>query len=367
MRRIVLVLPSLDTGGTERQAVATALALAAAGHGITVAVLTGGGPMTGDLQAAGIPIQVLGPGRLAAIAALWRLAQQWGADAVYGYLPTANLVCATLKAMPWRPRIVFGIRTAGLPLHEYPAVVRLAYGLQGWAARWLADLVICNSEAARAEFLACGLPTGKVRAVPNGIDTSRFRPDAEARAAQRAEWGLAPDAVAIGLPARIDPLKDHATFLAAAGILARCHAQARFFCIGGGDPAARQRLERQAAGLGLDGRLTWTGGLADMTRALNGLDVVTLTSRVEGFPNALAEAMACGLPCVGTQVGDVAALLGDAGLVVPPGDPVALAEAWDGLMEGETRQRMGAAGRHRVEAEYGLAALASRTLRAMEL
>jgi glycosyltransferase involved in cell wall biosynthesis len=156
----------------------------------------------------------------------------------------------------------------------------------------------------------------------NGIDTAALAlttPDARARA--RASLALQADEVAVGMIARLDPMKDHPTFLRAMAQVA-ANRRTRAVLAGPPDGPARKRLEALAAELGIADRLLWLGPVARVENLYPALDVVCLPSAYgEGLPNVIGEAMACGIPCVATDVGDCRVLLDGFGSVVAPGSP----------------------------------------------
>jgi glycosyltransferase involved in cell wall biosynthesis len=163
--------------------------------------------------------------------------------------------------------------------------------------------------------------------IPNGVDTGRFAPDPDARAAVRSEWGVGQNEVLVGMVARLDPMKDHRNFLKAAARLGSRRPGTRFVCIGDGPPEYRQALVQEARDLCLEARLTWTGTRDDMPRVYNALDIAVSSSAYgEGTANTIIEAMATGVPCVVTEVGDSAAIVGSLGWVCPPSDSAALAD-----------------------------------------
>ena len=160
--------------------------------------------------------------------------------------------------------------------------------------------------------------------------------------------------------ARVDPMKDHPTFVEAATVLTDAAPEARFVLIGAGTDEPGSALDRAIAASGIGGRFVRLGRRRDVGRLHATLDIAALSSAFgEGFPNVLAEAMACGVPCVATDVGDSASIVGDTGLIVPPGDAQALAAAWVALRcEGrDTRAARGAAARRRVADRYALATM----------
>jgi len=186
------------------------------------------------------------------------------------------------------------------------------------------DLIIANSRAGREFASAHGFPVAKIRVVPNGIDTERFRPNAGLRLQQRNAWGINDKHIVVGIVARLDPMKGHATFLRAASIASNQLPQLRFLCVGEGPED--QRLKRFTLELGIEESVLFTG-FADPVAAFNALDLMCSCSITEGFSNAIAEAMACGITCIVTDVGDSALLVGTTGDVVPPSDEESLARA----------------------------------------
>jgi glycosyltransferase involved in cell wall biosynthesis len=318
---------ALTIGGAERQFAQLAAGLAGRGHAVTLATFYQGDAFAANLAETGVRFISLGKrGRWDVLPFLRRLRAEvahLAPDVVYSFLTPANLLTAALRFLPHK--LVWGFRASDLELRHYDPVFRVATGLERRLAG-TADLVITNSEAARRDALARGLAARRLEVVPNGIDVAAFRPFAPpARRAARAALGLDGDGPVIGMVARLDPMKDHETFLRALRRLPERHV-----AVVAGPPAGpgRARLEAHAAALGLAARLRWLGPVADVREVYAALDVLCLPSAFgEGFPNVLGEAMACGLPCVATDVGDCRAILDGLGPVAPPRDPDALAAA----------------------------------------
>jgi glycosyltransferase involved in cell wall biosynthesis len=198
--------------------------------------------------------------------------------------------------------------------------------------------------------------------IPNSFDTECFRPDTGARRG-RAELGISDDAVALLLPARYDAMKDHANFLAAAAKLAGRHPEAQFALAGTGAEPGNRELSEAIAAHGLGERIRLLGERRDIEALYPAFDIVTLSSAFgEGFPNVLGEAMACGVPCVATDIGDAAAIIGDCGIVVPARNPEALAAGWQRVMGlgAEGHEALGARARARIVEHYDLAAVLAR-------
>jgi glycosyltransferase involved in cell wall biosynthesis len=216
-------------------------------------------------------------------------------------------------------------------------------------------LAIANSVAGRRAHEALGYRPRRWEIVPNGFDTERFRPDPARRRAARQSLGFADAHRVIGMVARVDGMKDHAVFLDAASRVAAREPDARFVLVGAGTEA----LPLPANLAGVARALGERGAVETLLPAL---DLHVLASKGEGFPNALGEAMACGVPCVASDVGDAAAIIADTGSVVPPQDAPALAAAILALLARgpQELQRLGGAARARVVARYSLGAMVRR-------
>ena len=371
--QVMHVVTSLNVGGAET-VLARLVAGDAAGavsHGVVS--LKPGGALRARLESDGISVRDLGvernrdtPGGLARLAAAIRDARP---AVVHSWLYHADLLATLALALSGRrraTRLVWGVRCSDMDMRRYARGSRLVLTLLPRLSSRV-DLVLCNSEAGRAVHERLGYRPARWRVVPNGVDVERFRPRPDERAAIRAELGLNDEQFVVGMCARVDPMKDHATFVKAAAAFAGTAPEARFVLIGGGTDEPGSALERMIAAAGLSGRFVRLGLREDIPLLHAALDVATLSSAFgEGFPNVLAEAMACGVPCAATDVGDSAAIVGSTGFVVPPRDPEALAAAWAELRsEGrDARAARGAEARRRIAERYGLAAMidAYRTL-----
>jgi glycosyltransferase involved in cell wall biosynthesis len=326
---IALLIRSLNYGGAERQLVLLAKGLHECGHQVRVMVLYPNGPLEKDLHQAGVPIRSLNKrGRWDAAGFFLRLIrslQEEKPDTLYSYLAVPNLFTVILKPLFPRIKMIWGVRASNVDLSRYDWLARLTYWLERRLSRF-ADLIIVNSRSGFDHAAAHGFPKNKMVVIPNGIDTERFFPDPAARELVRKEWGVSENEKLIGLVGRLDPMKDHPTFLRAAALLAQERADVRFVCVGDGPADYRQKLHALCKDLGLADRVIWAGTRADMPAVYNALDIAASSSYGEGFPNVIGEAMACGISCVVTDVGDSAMVVGGIGIVVKSKDPLALAK-----------------------------------------
>jgi glycosyltransferase involved in cell wall biosynthesis len=276
-------------------------------------------------------------------------------DVLHSYI--SNLV--TVSVQPFFPsmRIVWGVRSSHLDFARYDWLFRVSYKLSCLLAR-SADLIIANSHAGRQGHVADGYPAEKTVVIPNGIDTARFRRNPDARERIRVEWRISENEELIGLVGRLDPMKDHETFLQAAVRLSQARPTARFVCVGDGRPAYRAALHKRARALELSDRILWAGMRSDMADIYSALDLLVNCSYGEGFSNVIGEAMACGVPCVATDVGDSRLIIGSLGALVPAKDPVALTT---GMQQVLGRRLPPAEIRRRIVEHFSLEALVRAT------
>ncbi len=309
--------------------VALARELHSRGHSLLVTAFYPGGPLVKDLCESGVRVVTLNKkGRWDVFGFLRRLialVRHEKPDVLYAYLPVPNLLSVLLKPIFPKVRMVWGVRASNVDFNQYDWLARAVFRLECLFSRF-ADLIIVNSNAGRNYHVAQGFPESKMVVIPNGIDTVRFKPDSVARSKARAEWGIKENEKLVGLVARIDPMKDHPTFLKAAELLIRESPDIRFVCVGDGPEPYKSDVLKLASDLGFGGKIVWTGSRSDMPDVYNALDVAVSSSYGEGFPNVLGEAMACGVPCVATDVGDSAWIVADTGVVVAPRNPEILAQ-----------------------------------------
>jgi glycosyltransferase involved in cell wall biosynthesis len=305
------------------------------------------------------------PGRLnaAGLYRAFRLLRTLKPDVLQTWLYHADLAGLLAGTLARVPAIAWNIRCAALDPRDHPATLPLLLRALAWASR-RPSAVVSNSAAGLRAHEQLGYRPRRWAIIPNGFDTERYKPCGTARRDFRREIGVGDDVPLVGLVARAHPMKDHATFLAAAAIVAARRPDAQFVAAGRGVPESAA-IAGLVTRLGLGGRAHLLDERHDTWRVLAALDVAVSSSYSEAFPNVVGEAMACGTSAVVTDVGDSALIVGAAGRVVPPRDPKALAEAIVELLSMETaaRQTLGVAGRARIIEEYSISAIASRYLR----
>ncbi len=161
--------------------------------------------------------------------------------------------------------------------------------------------------------------------IKNGFDTDKFKPVPDADNRIRREWGVSKDEKLIGIVGRVIPGKGFDIFIKAAASVLKNRKDVRFVCVGDGDESYKRHLENLSRELKLSSYLVWAGARSDMTSVFNSMDILCSASYAGGFQSVIGEAMACGVPCVVTDVGDSAKIVGDTGIVVPYDNPEMLA------------------------------------------
>ncbi|HEU0277492.1 MAG TPA: glycosyltransferase [Rhodanobacteraceae bacterium] len=362
--RIAHVITGLGPGGAQAALLRLVQTLGAPDFEHVVIALGDEGPLSAPLAAAAEVRHLhMRPGRLwpQDVVRLRALLHAGRFEVIQAWMYHANLMAVMAG---WRARapLVWNIRHSLATLANEKRSTR-------WVIRAGARLsrrpsrIIFNAAVSRAQHLALGYAGTRAVVIPNGFDTDAFAPAPAPRARVRAELGLAPEALAIGLVARVHPMKDHANFLAAAECFATTHPDAVFVLAGQGADADNAALGAEIDRHHLRARIRLCGRRADIAAIDNALDVaVSASAWGEAFPNATAEAMACGVPCVVTAVGDAPTIVADTGVVVPPRDSAALCAAWSRLAAtgAAGRRALGARARQRVIDHYGLASGARR-------
>ena len=358
--KIVFLMRTLNQGGAQRQLVALARGLKERHHSVHVIVFYANGFFENELRTSGIDVHVLHrKGRWNVVSLWWQMIQivrELNPDILHGYLETPNVCAALLRRYIPTAKVVFGIRASAIDYEQYDFVIRVMNWIEARASHY-ADLVIANSHAGAADAIRAGFPSDKVMVIFNGIDTEYFAPNAEAGRRIRHQWRIKDDESLIGVVGRLDPKKDHATFLSAAAKLKQPNI--KFVCIGIGEPGFE--LRQLAESLKLQDRLQWIAPQSAMSDVYNALDVMCLSSSFgEGFPNVIGEAMACGVPCVVTNSGDSALVIGDLGEVVAAGDDERMAEAINKSLN-QNRQTISIRLRQRVIENFSLQELITKT------
>jgi glycosyltransferase involved in cell wall biosynthesis len=312
------------------------------------------GPVAARIKSAGVPLSSLGMKRgragIGDLLRAMRALRSERPDIVQCWMYHADLLGLLAGRLAGVKRVVWNLRCTDMRSALASArLLRLLARVSSWP-----DAVIVNSEAGRALHAQLGYRPRRFVLIANGVDTERFQPRLSERETLRQALGLSREARAVALVARLHPMKDHASFIAAASRVAARRPEAVFFFIGEGCTDASPMLRALIGGAGLQARVRLLGPRLDMERLYPALDAVALSSLYgEGFPTVLIEALASGVPCVATDVGDSARIVGPAGVIVPPNDAEALAQGIEAVLA-RGRDAYCAEARARADAQFGL-------------
>lgn len=363
---IVHVIPGLETGGAEMMLVKLLGGTNRARWRPRVLSLRDRGTLGKRVEDLGVPLRTLGiqggmPGPRAVLA-LRRDLRAFEPTVLQGWMYHGNLAALAGRVlMASRVPVLWCVRST---VFDFASEKRLTAGVVRLGALVSRHVtrIIYNSHTSAKQHAELGFAATRAMVIPNGFDTEVFLPSESARAAFRRRLNVTEDVILVGRVARYHPMKDYPGFLKAAAILSAHHANVRFVLAGTGVDANNPELVGQVRSLGLGDRVHLLGEIPEIPELLSALDIACSSSAYgESFPNVLGEAMACGVPCVTTDLGDSAWVLGTAGQIVPPLDPAALAAACGKLVDlgTEGRNRLGAIGRSRVVHEFSLERIVS--------
>jgi glycosyltransferase involved in cell wall biosynthesis len=281
--------------------------------------------------------------------ALSRIIHKTRPDILYGILGDACTLALIHGRVFGKHRVVWGLRATNMDFSQYSLSSGWIYRLNAYLSKWV-DRIIANSWTGSKYHVGQGYARDRIVVICNGIDTEHFRHQPEKGAGLRRTWGVGHDTPLIGRVGRLDPMKDYPTFLKAAAILAGRRSDVHFVIVGGGPDQMLNDLKALSGSLGLDECVLWLGPSEDLPPIYSACAFTSSSSFGEGFPNVVAESLACEVPCVATNVGDSARVVGPGGIIVPAKNPVALAEAWEQIlsMPQEKRQQMGQEGRKHI-------------------
>jgi glycosyltransferase involved in cell wall biosynthesis len=325
-----------------------------------VVSLTDIGKLGPQLQSNGVKVYSLGMRSAFDIPlVLWRLVRlirTTRPDIVQTWMYHADLLGGLAARMAGNRHVIWGIRTTDVRAGGSSATVIVRW-LCARLSNWVPQMIVCAAEASRQSHIAVGYDAKKMVVVPNGYDFSWLKASFEERQLLREQCGINQDDVVVGSLGRFHAVKDQENFVRAASLLAPQYPQLRFLMLGRGLDWDNAQLVDWIVSTGFKDRFILLGERKDVPQCLAAMDIFCLHSRTEGFPNVLAEAMAMGLPCITTDVGDAAMLLADTGVVVPKENSAALAQGVEKLLalDLDARHALGVRAKARVEAEFSMA------------
>lgn len=358
---VLHVITGLSTGGAERALYNVLAGGLAKSSNVAVLSLLDEGTYGSLIRDLGVPVYTLGmrrglPGPNA-LRQLKTIMSDIGPDVVQGWMYHGNLAAslATWIAPGRRARLAWNIRQTLYSLEGEKALTRQVIRANRWVSG-NADAIVYNSNVSREQHEHFGFASRVGQLIPNGFNTAELQPDPKRGRIMRAALAISPEATVIGHVARLHPMKDHASFLRAAVAVMWNRPDVVALLVG-------REVTRDSTILTgivppeLADRFYFTGERRDVSDLMRAMDVFCQSScRSEAFPNVLGEAMALGVPCVATNVGDSRDIVGETGQIVPPSDSAALADALATMTERTPAERtsLGGEARARIEARYAL-------------
>lgn len=363
--KIAFIITTLSVGGAETMLL-NLLRRLNSNFRPTVIVLAENDAIGIQIQELGIPVIALNMRRNipdpAAFFRLIRILHDLHPDIVHTWMYHADLIGGLAARLAGIKAVIWGIRHASLDVDKVKLRTRLIVRVCSFLSHWLPEKILCNSGAAKSFHEGIGYSKNKIFIIPNGFDVARFKPDAVARSELRRDLGVPGEATLVGMIARFDPLKNHLGFINAAALLHRQFPNVHFLMAGREVSPDNPVLTKAIARTGIPGFFHLIGERHDVHRLMASLDVLASPSHGESFPNVLGEAMSCGIPCVTTDAGDSARIVGDTGLVVRGNDFV---EFCDGMkitmnMPVSERVELGRRARLRIEGHFEIAGIVRR-------
>lgn len=361
------VITTLGPAGAETMLCRLISAMAGSRFENDVVSLTGILDLADRMEGIGVRVRTLGmKKRVPNPLLVMRLAswiRELRPDVIHTWMYHANLVGSLAARLAGNVPVIWAIHHSALDPRVDKRRTMIVSRTCAFFSRTLPARIICCSEASLRIHRKLGYGPDKLEVIPNGFDLHQVKPDSAARLSVREELGVPSNSLLIGMAARFHPQKDHRNFLWAAAKLHKQEPEVHFVFCGLHMHWQNAQLVGWIEAAGLRNYCHLLGVRQDMPRLFAGMDIATTSSRSgEAFPIVIGEAMACGTPCVVTDVGDSAVIVDETGIVVPPENPEALAEGWRKLIIAgpEVRRRLGMAARRRVQQHYALPKIVER-------
>jgi glycosyltransferase involved in cell wall biosynthesis len=327
---IVHIITGLNNGGAE--AVLFRLVTHDRSNRHIVISMLGMGKYGTLLREAGILVRCLnmpkGKISLKGLIYLWKLIRRIEPYAIQTWMYHADLIGGVIARIAGHQNLIWGIRNStlvpGLTSRTTIFIARLCASL----SYILPHKIITCAQSAMDVHVALGYSSSKFVVIPNGYDFQQFRPDSGARKKMRLGWGIDGKIAVLGMVARFDPQKDVDNLFQSLKIAYDSNPNFHCVLIGSGMDKGKNQLIETLTRNQLENKVTLLGPHNNIAAVMNALDVHILSSKFgEAFPNVLAEAMACGTPCISTDVGDAKIILNSTGWIVPPQSPQSLSDA----------------------------------------
>ena len=368
--RVIHIITSLETGGAQWVLVQLIQQLKLHGHEQSVISMKPNGEMAQNIVDLGIPVYQIPFSRhtfLQARSQSERIISSFQADIIQSWLYHADFLTIFLRNRKKIP-IVWGIHHSYEPhgQNRLKSSTKNIVKINALFSNIIPRKIICCSRSAMKSHSRIGYAESKMVYIPNSVDVNRFKPDPESRMILRSELGLSSEIQIIGYIARYHPQKDHATFFNAANLLLEKMENTHFVLVGDQMDAVNPEIQRYMISNIKPSHFHFLGRRTDIPMITAGLDVATLSSSGdEAFPLTVVEAMACGIPCVATDVGEINEMIGSSGIIVPTQNPYALSKGWLNILTHNPDERavLGRVARDRVLDFFTMETMAKRYIK----
>ncbi len=358
---VVFVITGLNTGGAEMMLYKFLSRINRDKFSPTVIAMLEGGIFVERIQALNIPVYSLGMQEgipnPKAILKLRQLLKQIQPDIIQGWMYHANLIALLTNILSQRKVPVFwSIHHSVESLKAEKTTLAVTIKLTALLSQQV-EQVVFSAEKGKNQHLRLGYCSDNAIAISDNFDISKYKPTSEPQFDLREFLNLPESSILVGSIARYHPMKDHANLIQAAALIVNENPEIHFILVGPNVDEKNPVLTEQIEQLGITQRVHLLGERQDIPVLMTSLDIFTTSSAYgESFPNVLGEAMSCQIPCVSTNVGDSETIVGDTGVVVPPRDSQALAEAWRQLilLGKDGRKELGQKARKRIETYFDL-------------
>jgi glycosyltransferase involved in cell wall biosynthesis len=362
--RVLRLINGLQQGGAEESLRKLLVATRQTDAESLVVSLGSDGALRAEIERTGASVIEMGLTRIPSpikLLTMMRLVRAWKPDVIEGWMVHANVLALLLRWARPRARVIWNVRTS-LALSAERPLTRVLTRLGVVLSRRV-EAIVYNSEVSARQHEAIGYSADRTHVIPNGFDTDEFRVARDRQVAARSRWGLPPSAKIIGHVGRWHADKDHATLLAAFARVKVGRPDCVLVMAGAGLDRLNAALMSEIDRHQLRDAVVLLGSVRSPSELYPAFDAFALTSIREGIPNVLGEALACGVPCVSTDVGGCREIIG-ASAVFPVGDAGALADALTALIDEPEpeRARRAAEGRRRIVESFSLGAYGRRYL-----
>jgi glycosyltransferase involved in cell wall biosynthesis len=363
--KITHIITGLAADGAETALYHLLAALDRREYQSEVISLTDRGATALKIEALGVPVRALGMMRSVpnplAIRRIAKILRRSSPHIVHTWMYHSNLLGGLAAQAAGGIPVIWGIHHSRIDSSDTKRFTVWTVRACAWFSKQLPARIICCANSSEIAHIQLGYDPDKMEVIYNGINSEMFRPNSEARVALRSVLGIPPDALLIGMAGRLHRHKDHKNFFAAARLLRAQLPDVHFVLCGEGLVADNPKLAAEVAD-GLQGHCHLIGLRREMPTFYAGLDIAANSSLSEAFPLAVGEAMACGIPCVVTDVGDSPAIVSETGRIVPARQPALMAEGWRELIDAgpEGRRILGDAARKRVVTHFSVTQFAER-------